>query len=106
MRRETKQVASVDPSAPQEGPPDMSTDRARRAYRAELRAVANGWRWSGAALIFVALMGVIYNLQTYQRHGTPLEIASLALMAVGWVLFGVAFIKTNAYHRRRISGGG
>jgi hypothetical protein len=99
-------VTTPEPSAPPEGPPDLSNEKARRAYRAELRAVANGWRWTGAACIFLALLGVIYNLQTYQRHGTPLEIASLALMAAGWVLFGVAFIKTNAYHRRRISGGG
>lgn len=94
------------PPAPPEGPPDLSTAEGKRAYRAELRAVANGWRWSGAVLIFAALLGVIYNLQTYQRHGTVLEIASLVLLAAGWVLFGVAFIKTNAYHRRRISGGG
>jgi hypothetical protein len=99
-------VPTPDHSASPEGPPDLSTDKAKRAYRAELRAVANGWRWSGVALIFAAMIGVIYNLQTYQRHGTPLEIASLVLMAVGLALFGVAFVKTNAYHRRRISGGG
>ena len=99
-------MPTPDHSASPEGPPDLSTDKAKRAYRAELRAVANGWRWSGVALIFAAMIGVIYNLQTYQRHGTPLEIASLVLMAVGLALFGVAFVKTNAYHRRRISGGG
>lgn len=92
--------------APPQGPPDMSTDQLRRAYRAELRAVANGWRWAGAVLIFAAMLGVIYNLQYVGRHGTPLEIASLVVMAAGWVLFGVAIVKTNAYHRRRISGGG
>ena len=94
------------PNASNSGPPDLSTDKAKRAYRSELRAVANGWRWSGAMCIFLAMIGVIYNFTAYQRHGTPLEIASLALMALGWALFGVAFVKTNAYHRRRISGGG
>jgi len=96
------------PKAPGEpqGPPDLSTPRLRRAYRAELRVVANGWRWVGVALICAALLGVVYNFQHTGRHGTPLEIVSLVIMALGWVLFGVAFVKTNAYHRRRISGGG
>ena len=94
------------PSGEPQGPPDLSTSKLRRAYRAELRAVANGWRWAGVVLICAAMIGVIYNLQYVGRHGTPLEIASLVVMAAGWVLFGVAFVKTNAYHRRRISGGG
>lgn len=99
-------VTIPTPSGEPEGPPDMSSSTLRRAYRAELRAVANGWRWAGLALICVAMVGVIYNFQYVGHHGTPLEIGALVLMAAGWVLFGVAFVKTNAYHRRRISGGG
>jgi hypothetical protein len=99
-------VTPPQPPPELQGPPDISTPRLRRAYRAELRAVANGWRWSGVGLICLALLGVVFNFQRTGRHGTPLEIASLVLMAAGWVLFGVAFVKTNAYHRRRISGGG
>jgi hypothetical protein len=99
-------VSSPDPSARPQGPPDLSDPAAQRAYRAELRAVANGWRWIGAGFIFAAMLGVTYNLQTYQRHGTLLEFASLGLMLAGLAFFGVAFVKTNAYHRRRISGGG
>jgi hypothetical protein len=84
--------------------PRRSVEETRQFVAERYRSVWFWLLWTGVMLAFAAMVGVIYNISRYARHGTPLEIGSVAMMIVGLTLAGVAFIRRNAYHRRRYSG--
>jgi hypothetical protein len=86
-------------------PPDLSTEEGRAAYKEELRAVAFWPRQIGLGLVIAAALALMYVRFGNGGPNPRLEGASLAVMAVGWLLLVVAFVWRNRYHRRRVSGG-
>jgi hypothetical protein len=85
-------------------PPDIDDPDGRAAYREELRKVGFWPRSMGMGLI---LAGFI-SLAMMKWGGVPpnprLGVASWAVLAAGWVLFVVAMLMRNRYHRRRLAG--
>jgi hypothetical protein len=88
------------------GPPDLSTDEGRAAYRMELRRVGF-WPYSlGMGLIIAGALTLLW--MKFGSHAGPnprLWTAAMGVLSVGWVLFVVALLMRNRYHRRRLAGG-
>lgn len=85
--------------------PDLATPEGRRAYVAELRRVAVGWRVAGLGTVALGAAGLIAT----RLSGTPvwhsfIGVASVAVLALGWAIVIVAVVKRSRYHKRRMTG--
>ena len=84
--------------------PDLSDPAARAAYRGELRRVAIPWRMLGFALVFGGAIGMIVSGRGPHSIADTVEgEASLAAVALGWVLLIGAIVKRTRYHRARMA---
>ncbi|HEY5712398.1 MAG TPA: hypothetical protein VIT38_10925 [Allosphingosinicella sp.] len=85
--------------------PDLATPEGRRAYVAEMRRVALGWRIAGLAMVALGAGGLIATRLTGNAvwHST-IGIASVAVLALGWAIVIVAVLKRTRYHKRRMAG--
>jgi hypothetical protein len=84
--------------------PDTHTPEGLTAYRAELRTVARGWRWTGLSLVALAVVGLYLTAIWDLGWGSPLGVATIAGLAVGWGLAIVGVVKRARYHRHRMQG--
>lgn len=85
--------------------PDLNTPEGLRAYRAELHGVARGWRWIGLGLVTLSAIGfVITANRDLPLFGSPLGLATIAGLVIGWSLAIVGIVKRTRHHRRRMSG--
>lgn len=84
--------------------PDLRTPEGLRAYRAELRTVARGWRWTGLAIVTLAAVGFYLTAKWDLAWGSPLGLATIAGLVVGWGLAIVGMVKRMRYHRWRMQG--
>jgi hypothetical protein len=85
--------------------PDLATPEGRRAYTAELRGVARGWRYTGLGLVTLGAIGIVAVARTDARWGAGvLGPATIAALVVGWAIIIVAIVKRTRYHRRRMTG--
>ena len=80
-------------------PPDLTTEEANAAYRAELRAVARTPRLVGFGLI---LAGAVAVFLAGRGGGETATLAGYVLLAAGWACFGYAILRRSQYHRRRM----
>lgn len=84
--------------------PDLSDPAARAAYRSELRRVAIPWRIFGFALVIGGAIGMVLYGRGPQAITDTIEgDASLAAVALGWVLLIVAMIKRTRFHKARMA---
>jgi uncharacterized membrane protein YdjX (TVP38/TMEM64 family) len=85
--------------------PDLSDPAARAAYRGELRRVAIPWRVFGLALIIGGAIGmIVYGRGPQSIIATIEGEASLAAVALGWVLLIAAIVKRTRHHKARMAG--
>ncbi|MES2444148.1 MAG: hypothetical protein V4574_15075 [Pseudomonadota bacterium] len=85
--------------------PDFSTAEGRRAYRAELGRVARGWRWTGLTLVTLSAIGFVATSRwDMPLLGSPLGLATVAGLVLGWGLAIIGIVKRTRYHRRRMTG--
>jgi len=85
--------------------PDLSTPEGRRAYGAELRAIARGWRQADFAIVLLGTATMIYIARsTHELLGSTEGQASIAAIAFGWALLIVAIVKRTRHNGRRMRG--
>jgi hypothetical protein len=85
--------------------PDLATPGGRRAYAAELRGVARGWRYTGLGLVTLGAIGIVAVAKTDAPWDAGLlGPATIAALVVGWAIIIVAIAKRTRYHRRRMAG--
>lgn len=85
--------------------PDLARPEGRRAYAAELRGVARGWRYTGLGLVTLGAIGLVAVARTDAPWGAGLlGPATIAALVVGWAIIIVAIVKRTRYHRRRMTG--
>jgi hypothetical protein len=85
--------------------PDLATAEGRGAYVAELRRVALGWRIAGLGLVALGAGGLIATRLTGNAvWHSPIGIASVAMLTLGWAIVIVAVVKRARYHKRRMAG--
>ena len=85
--------------------PDLATPEGRRAYTAELRGVARGWRYTGLGLVTLGAIGLVAVARTDAPWGAGvLGPATIGALVAGWAIIIVAIVKRTRYHRRRIAG--
>ena len=85
--------------------PDLQTPEGRLGYRAELARVARGWRWTGLAIVTLAAVGYVAAAKYDQPLlGSPLGLATVAGLVVGWGLAITGMVKRIRYHARRMRG--
>jgi hypothetical protein len=87
--------------------PDIATPEGRRAYGAELRRFALGWRIAGLGLLALGAVGMVVTA----RADAPwlegwLGPSTIAAIALGWLCCFVAIAKRTRYHKRRMAEGG
>lgn len=83
--------------------PDLSDPVSKRAYRAELRSVALGWRGTGLALVALAAAGLIWTLmQERPVLDDPIGLVSVVLLAIGWAVLGIAVTIRTRHHIGRM----
>ena len=78
------------------------TQEALDAYRARVASTRYWLRWAGVALIIGGAACVLGNVQRGAGHGTPMEIAGLVLIVVGWAVIAAAYLWKGAGPRRRV----
>ena len=84
--------------------PDLNTLEGRRIYAAELDGIARPWRYSGLFLVVLGAIGFVAVAKEDAPWGSGLlGPATIAALAVGWVIVIVAIVKRTRYHRRRMS---
>lgn len=76
-------------------PPDLRDPDTRRAYRAELRRVARGWRLAGLIVLSAGGIGLVDD------RGAP----AWAAVGIGSLMLVAVIAHRTRYHRRRMSGG-
>lgn len=81
--------------------PDLSSDAAVAAYRAELRTVGRSQRLAGFALVVLGAIAV-WAASMAGAAGPALQWAGYAGLAVGWALMLAAIFLRTRYHRRRM----
>lgn len=85
--------------------PDLQTPEGRRAYGAELARVARGWRWTGLGIVALSALGFVLAARWDQPLlGSPLGLATVAGLTIGWGLAIVGIVKRTRYHGRRMAG--
>jgi hypothetical protein len=85
--------------------PDLNSPESRRAYRAELMRVARGWRWTGLGIVALAAVGFVLTSKFHlPLLGSPLGLATVAGLVVGWGLAIVGVVKRTRYHKARMAG--
>jgi hypothetical protein len=84
--------------------PNLETPEGRRAYGAELARVARGWRWAGLAIVVLGAVGLVLSAKYDQPWGSPLGLATIAALVVGWGLAIVGIVKRTRYHGQRMRG--
>lgn len=84
--------------------PDLRSPEGVSAYKAELFRVARGWRWTGLALIMLGAVGLVATAKYDMDWGSPLGLATIAALVLGWGLAITGIVKRTAYHRRRMAG--
>lgn len=85
--------------------PDLKSPEGLRAYRSELWRVARWWRWSGLALVAVAAIGFYWTSKEHRPLlGSPLGIATVTGLAIGWGLAIIGIVIRTRYHKRRMAG--
>ena len=84
--------------------PDFNSPAGRRAYGAELGQVARGWRWTGLSIVALAAVGIYLTAIWDQPWGSPLGLATIAALVIGWGLAIVGVVKRTRYHRARMAG--
>jgi len=82
--------------------PDLSTDRAITAYRAEMRAVGRKPRFAGLACVVLGAI-MVWSVGLAGAAGPAVQWAGYALLAAGWVLMLAAIFMRTRYHRRRMA---
>jgi uncharacterized membrane protein HdeD (DUF308 family) len=82
--------------------PDLSSDEAVAAYKAEMRAVGRKQRFAG--LICVVLGAIlVWSVGQAGAAGPVVLWVGYALLAFGWVLMLAAIFMRTRYHRRRMA---
>ena len=84
--------------------PDLDNPGGRRAYGAELGRVARGWRWPGLAMLVLGSFGIGLLLRWRLSWGSPIGLATAAVLAVALGLIAVGIVKRTRYHRARMQG--
>ena len=84
--------------------PDLETPEGRRAYGAELGRVARGWRWTGLAIVALGALCLVLSAKYDQPWGSPLGLATIAALVLGWGLAIVGVVKRSRYHGQRMRG--
>ncbi|MCW3845737.1 hypothetical protein OF829_00685 [Sphingomonas sp. LB-2] len=85
--------------------PDLKTPEGISAYRAELSRVARAWRWTGLAIVTLAAFGFVQTARLdLPLFGSPLGLATVAGLAIGWGLAITGMIKRTRYHKVRMAG--
>ena len=85
--------------------PDLATAEGRRAYGAELGRVARGWRHVGLGLVFVGgVLLLVARLRGETVLHSPIGLAAIAALVIGWGLAIVGVVKRTRHHRRRMAG--
>lgn len=82
--------------------PDLSSDEAVRAYRAELRAVARPQRLTGFVLVLLGAVMVWFSPQAGEA-GRVVQLAGYAALAFGWAFMLAAIFMRTRHHRRRMA---
>lgn len=83
--------------------PDLQSPEGRRAYGVELAGIARGWRWTGLSLVALSAVGWIARAKLHLPWDSPLAIATIAGLVVGWGLAIVGIVKRTRYHRARMA---
>ena len=84
--------------------PDLGTPEGRRAYVAELRRVAIGWRVAGLAIVALGAAGLIVTRTSGNTvWHSAIGMVSVATLVVGWTVVAFAVVKRTLYHRRRMT---
>ena len=85
--------------------PDLKPSEGLRAYRAELRGVARGWRWTGLAIVTLAAIGFVQTARLdLPLFGSALGLATVSGLVVGWGLVIAGIVTRTRYHRARMAG--
>jgi hypothetical protein len=85
--------------------PDLQSPEGRRAYRAELMHVARGWRWTGLGIVALAAAGFVATSRLHMPLlASPLGLATVAGLVIGWGLAIVGVVKRTRYHKARMAG--
>ncbi|MDI1280609.1 hypothetical protein [Brevundimonas sp.] len=82
--------------------PDLSSDEAIAAYKAEMRAVGRKQRFAGLACVVLGAI-MVWSVGQAGAAGPALQMAGYGLLAVGWVLMLAAIFLRTRYHRRRMA---
>lgn len=82
--------------------PDLADPAQRAAHKAELRALARGWRLTGFALILTGVAGQFY-LRMNGIASSGLWAASWTAIAAGWVIFIAVIVYRTRYHKARMA---
>lgn len=84
--------------------PDLETPEGRRAYAAELGAVARPWRYVGLGLATLGAAGLVQVARTHAPWSEGLlGPATIAALVAGWAIVIVGIVKRTRYHRRRLA---
>lgn len=76
--------------------PNLDDPAELAEYRRELRRLHREWRWGGLAIL---LIGVAIMLARGE-----IDMLSLSLLTLGWVILIAVIIRRTRYHRRRMRG--
>ncbi|MBU2117743.1 MAG: hypothetical protein KJ954_09100 [Alphaproteobacteria bacterium] len=82
--------------------PDLNSDEAVAAYRAEMRAVGRKPRFAGLACVVLGAI-LVWSVSQAGAAGPALQLAGYGLLAIGWVLMLAAIFMRTRYHRRRMA---
>lgn len=85
-------------------PTDMKGADGLSAYRAELRRVAWLPRSIGLGLVLAAAVAILALRAKGLSVASPLGVAALGLMILGWAVLAFVIVKRSAYLRRRVGG--
>ncbi|WP_417232086.1 hypothetical protein [Brevundimonas sp.] len=82
--------------------PDLSSDPAIAAYKAEMRAVGRKQRFAGLACVVLGAV-LVWSVGPAGAAGPMVQWTGYGLLAVGWVLMLAAIFMRTRYHRRRMA---
>ncbi|MGV9006512.1 MAG: hypothetical protein ACOH1H_07215 [Brevundimonas sp.] len=82
--------------------PDLNSDEAILAYRAEVRAVGRTPRFAGLACVVLGAI-LVWSVGQAGAAGPAVQWVGYALLAGGWALMLAAIFMRTRYHRRRMA---